>query len=224
MTSAALGALPLMSVAGSMPVVSSTPGGSTPISGMSSLASLLATPLSSLGPAPVGRAIPLVLSSALPLVPARAMNKIRSGLFIDFKELLPNNVALSQRVAETSSLLSGAPPARLREVTDILTWISCFLYFVAARSEDSVTRDLMAYGLIVLHLARKHGGRGWLLYDAAFHQQMAAGSLLAWTDLNASMMASMVLSAADPVGGHFCPLCQAVGHTRVECALAQLEP
>ena len=131
---------------------------------------------------------------------------------------------MSQQLAEISSLLSGAPPARLREVTDILTWISCFLYFVAARSEDSVTRDLMAYGLIVLHLARKHGGRGWLLYDAAFRQQMAVGSLLAWTDLNASMMASTVLSAADPVGGHFCPLCQAVDHTRAESALAQLEP
>ena len=122
-----------------MPVVSSTPGGATPISDMSSLASLLATPLSSLGPAPVGRAVPLVLSSALPPVPARAVDKIQSGLFIDFKELLPNNVALSQRLAETSSLLSGAPPARFREVTDILTWISCFLYFVVTRSEDSAT-------------------------------------------------------------------------------------
>ena len=82
MTSAALG---VMSVAGSMPVVSSTPGGATPILGMSSLASLLATPLSSLGPGPVGRAIPLILSSALPPVPARALDEIQSGLFIDFK-------------------------------------------------------------------------------------------------------------------------------------------
>ena len=126
-------------------VVSSTPGGATPISGMSSLASLLATPLSSLGPAHVGRAVPLVLSSALPPVPARAVDKIRSGLFIDFKELLLDNVALLQRLAETSSLLSGAPPTHMSEVTDILTWISCFLYFVAARSEDSATRDLMPH-------------------------------------------------------------------------------
>ena len=70
MTSAALGALPLMLVVGSMPVVS-IPGGTTHISGMSSLASLLATTLSSLGTAPVGRAVLLVLSSALPPVPAR---------------------------------------------------------------------------------------------------------------------------------------------------------
>ena len=82
------------------------------------------------------------------------------------------------------------------EVTYILTWISCFLSFVAARSEDPATKVLMAYGLIVLH---KHGSRGWLLYDTAFHQQMAAGSLLVWTDLNTSMMAFTVLSAADPV-------------------------
>ena len=68
----------------------------------------------------------------------------------------------------------------------------------------------MAYGLFILHLARKHSGHGWLLYDTAFRQQIAAGSLLAWTDLNASMMASTVLSAPDLAGGHFCPLCQAV--------------
>ena len=53
---------------------------------------------------------------------------------------------------------------------------------------------------------------------------MAAGSLLVGTDLNASMMASTVQSAADPAGGHFCPLRQAMDHTRSECALAQLEP
>ena len=82
----------------------------------------------------------------------------------------------------------------------------------------------MAYGLIVLHLARKHGGWGRLLYNTAFHQQMAAGSLLAWTDLNALKDGIHVLSAADLAGGHFCPLCQVVDHTRAECALAQLEP
>ena len=65
-----------MSAAGSMPVVSSTPGGTTLILGMSSL---LATPLSSLGPTPVGRAVQLLLSSALAPVPARAVTRFGVG-------------------------------------------------------------------------------------------------------------------------------------------------
>lgn len=49
-------------------------------------------------------------------------------------------------------------------------------------------QESVAYGLIILHSARKHGGHGWLLYDTALHQKIAAGSPLACTDLNASIM------------------------------------
>lgn len=52
-----------------------------------------------------------------------------------------------------------AAASRMREVQDPLTWVFCFLAFLAAKAEDrESTRDLAAYGMLVIHLARKHPG------------------------------------------------------------------
>ena len=52
--------------------------------------SLLATPLESLG---LSRTTPLVLSSALPQIPGKVFEAIRAGHYMDFNDLLPDNVA-----------------------------------------------------------------------------------------------------------------------------------
>uniref|UniRef100_A0A1X7UZ92 Uncharacterized protein n=1 Tax=Amphimedon queenslandica TaxID=400682 RepID=A0A1X7UZ92_AMPQE len=44
-----------------------------------------------------GNKLPLAISSALPPIPARAVDKIERGVFIDFKELFHDNVALFNR-------------------------------------------------------------------------------------------------------------------------------
>lgn len=54
--------------------------------------------------------------------------------------------------------------------------------------------------------------------------QVAAGAPLRWNNLDASMMASTVLSAANPAGGLFCSLCHTVDHHWANCAVVQLEP
>ena len=186
-----------------------SPAGTSP-----SLASLLATPLANLGPS---RMAPLVLSSALPPIPGKVVETIRLGSYVDFRDLLPDNVALKQRVIDTGILGSSANPSlRLREINDVETWLHCFLAFVAAKVNCKETRDLMAYGQIVLMLARKHGGMGWKSYDTHFRQLVGAGHHLPWTELNPSMMAANVLQAM----GQVCSLCQAHDHRREECALA----
>ena len=108
MTNAALWMLLLISAAGSLPVVTITTGGA-----ISSQGCILWPHCRPCHWAAWGR-IPIILSSALPLILAKAVEKIRSGLFIDFKELLLDNVVFYQRLAETSFLLSGAPPTHLR--------------------------------------------------------------------------------------------------------------
>ena len=81
--------------------------------------------------------------------------------YVDFKDLLPDNVALKQRVVDAGILgLSANQSLRLWEVADAKTWLHCFLAFVAAKVESPETRELMAYGQIILMLARKHGGKG----------------------------------------------------------------
>ena len=55
-------------------------------------------------------------------------------------------------------------------------WVACFLAFVAAKVDNKETRELIAYGQIILLLARKHGGLGWTIYDNQLRQMVAAGA------------------------------------------------
>ena len=151
---------------------------------------------------------------------------------MDFKEFLADNVILLQRLQElgqsgqvTPSVKPLVSGLRLREIADPLTWASCFLAFMATKSDHQPSRDLAAYGMIILQLARKHGGNGWILYDRQFRQHCAAGANLPWADLNPSLMAATVIGHS---GDHIpprrsCPLCLSADHTREECALASIE-
>ena len=115
--------------------------------------------------------------------------------------------------------------SRLWEVQDPLSWVSCFLAFVGAKVDSKETRELAAYGQIIIHLARKHGGKGWLSYDRLFRQQVAAGSPIPWAELNPSLMAATVLGSMGPgEPGRVCNLCLASDHISTECALSSLEP
>ena len=194
-----------------------------------SLATLLATPLSLPGPS-TPLASPLILSPALPPVPAKVVDKAHKGAFIDFKEFLVDNTLLLQRIQELSQ--AGAIPAaaqpllsgsRMREVSDPLTWVSCFLAFMAAKIDHEETRRLAAYGMIIMQLVRKHGGNGWRLYDKQFRLQQAAGAGLSWVEINPSLLAATVLGQPSDRGCRPCLLCLAPDHTREDCALVSLE-
>ena len=159
------------------------------------------------------------------------MEKVRSGTFVDFKDFLADNVILLQRIQELGQ--AGAIPAaaqpllsnsRLREVVDPLTWASCFLAFMAVKTDQEETRQMAAYGMIILQIVRKHNGNGWLLYDKQFRLQQAAGASLSWTDINASLLAATVLGQTGEKPSRSCQLCLASDHSREECALASLEP
>ena len=93
------------------------------------------------------------------------------------------------------------------------------------KSDQQPSRDFAAYGMIIIQLARKHGGKGWILYDRQFWQHCAAGANLPWANLNPSLMAATVIGHS---GDHIpprrsCPLCLSADHTREECALASIE-
>ena len=105
-----------------------------------------------------------------------------------------------------------------------MTWVFCFLAFMAVKMDQEEMRSIAAYGIIILQLIRKHGGSGWLLYDRQFCLQQAAGTNLPWTDINPSLLAATVLGQAGEKPLHSCQLCMAADHSRKECALlASLE-
>ena len=85
----------------------------------------------------------VVLSSALPPIGAKLASKIRTQQFVAMKELPADNMALHGQLedlpAETSA---AARPHRLRSP---LTWVFCFLAYVAVRTKDAETRDMLTY-------------------------------------------------------------------------------
>ena len=95
------------------------------------------------------------------------------------------------------------------------TWLHCFLAFVAAKVESPETRELMAYGQIILMLAY-NWWYGMEDLQHLFRELVGAGHTLPLMELNPSMMVADVLQS----GGQFCALCQSHDHRKEECALA----
>ena len=113
-----------------------------------------------------------------------------------------------------------ANPSHLRDIRDPLSWATCFMAFVVDSKE---TRELMAYGKIIISLAQKHGGLGWATYDTMFRQEVAAGAEAVWSQLYSSLMAATVLGAGGEQALRPCSHCQASDHRSQECTLAFLD-
>ena len=121
-----------------------------------------------------------------------------------------------------ATLPSNSRP-RLREVSSPLSWVYCFLTYVAVRTPDIETRNLLTYACLIIREAQRHGGPGWLEYDRVFREQAAMDSSIPWQEINASLHAATVLSyRAGP--SQFCRLCRESDHTAEHCALAYLQP
>jgi len=91
------------------------------------------------------------------------------------KELLPDNMALHSQLEDLPAQATVSHrPHRLREIDSPLTWVFCFLAYVAVRTTDAETRDMLTYARLLIREAQCHGGSGWLEYDKWFRQQQAA--------------------------------------------------
>ena len=89
----------------------------------------------------------LVVGEGTPPVPARLVRLIKSDQFVDFAELVPDNLELLRRLQ--ASAVTGTNEAghrRLRQVSSFGTWVQCF----------AITRPL-CFGL--LHLAHSFSWR-----------------------------------------------------------------
>ena len=89
----------------------------------------------------------IVLSAVDRLIPAKLVEKVKAGQFA----FLPDNIKLVNRL-DSSSLIwqhfynQEAPFSRpcLRKVSSPLSWIQCFLSYMAIRTSDPLAREMMA--------------------------------------------------------------------------------
>ena len=107
---------------------------------------------------------PLVIASSYPPVPARLVDKIKSGKYVDIKEMLSDNISLLRSLeALHPAMYAGLNIAttskpHLRDVGDILTRAYCFMGYVSICTPDQATRDMLTYAWLLVREARKHGG------------------------------------------------------------------
>ena len=215
--------------------------GHATMSGIASSSLFLPSMLGPLAtPKPIGstpKSMPLILSPALPPIPANLVTKILLGEFIDMKELLGDNIALHQRMQEvqqrcdnnSTQWVTTAPSPKLREISSPLSWVASFILYMAVKTPDSHTRQLLTYTRLILDMARRHSGKGWLEYDRTFRKQMACNPEHAsWGELNPSLLAYAILGSETGIQGvrpgSWCSLCQEPDHKTTECALQSLEP
>jgi len=160
---------------------------------------------------------PFVLSEALPVVPAKLAQRIRKGEYVEMAELLKDNVEAERRRLAAGE--SGTARVSRREVPDFDSCLQCFSSYAAimATQYPHKVHELWAYQALMIAEHRKCGGRGWMLYDAAFRQQITSLEGTDFSRVNQGLYATTFLAYGGR--GQFCARCMSSDHAQEECAL-----
>ena len=169
----------------------------------------------------------LSLSPAAEPVPSHLVQRIRTGSFVEMRDLLADNIALQSQLSSlqgpSMAFNQGGTRPRLREVPSLISWVYCFSTYMAVRTSDPLTRDMLAYTRLIIREALRHGGNGWLDYDRVFRKHTAINPAQPWNVLLPSLQASTLVSSRPQLGGKFCTLCQECDHSTAHCALSAVE-
>ncbi len=161
---------------------------------------------------------PFVLGESLPVVPAMLVKRILKGEYIDMAELLRDNVEAERRRVSGNEG-SQVPRSGRRELPDFESWLQCFSSYAAlvCQMYPQKARELWAYQAMMVSEHRKCGGRGWLLYDSAFRQQITSLKEVDFSKINQSLYSTTFLA----YGGRrqCCTHCMLSDHPTEECAL-----
>ena len=223
--------VPLMptAVAQVDPGVFSTPGSQSPITSTTGAAAGLDPPslLASMPTQPQTPASGFSLSPATQPFPQKLVDKIRSGQFVEMRELMADNISLMQQLEGFSAqctvpALPGALKPRLREPTTLPSWMYCFLGYLGIQATDPKARVGLAYARLVIREAQRHGGSAWLEYDRLFRQQAAIEPALQWDTLHPGIQAATLIGRS-ATNSQFCTLCREPDHTADHCALSYLQ-
>ena len=164
----------------------------------------------------------------LPAVPSAVLERIRRGEFINFDNLLPNNVPSefsptfvmslnsSQSTINPSVILRSSNQNNKNKVVDLHTWVLAWsLFFQAAIIfNEHLTAQLAKYQLFITQLAVNYNFNAWYAYDQAFRLFLANNPNGKWDTCNEDIYNMHIRGASGRsrcyvCGGrdHFASLC-----------------
>lgn len=143
------------------------------------------------------------------------------------RELLPDNIALAERLAALPSGLAQTKTPTEREIGGeraLLTWVSSFSSYIAIVAEAHPERvaDMLAYMRLVTREASKFGGTGWLTYDSVFRRNHE-GPEQQWNYLDASLHQVYIANQRERVTLP-CKHCHEIDHSTSDCAVTSILP
>ena len=141
----------------SLPHGASSTSRATPLTGLMSW-SETALPKATLAVTAVGT--PFRMASSLPPVPPKLVKKIQALEFVEMRELLPENMALADRLEALPQRI-GQPTRNpeQREIGSLYTWTACFATYIAVVSQAHPGRvvDMLACMRLIIREAHRHG-------------------------------------------------------------------
>ena len=212
--------LPLLPPLGTAAPILTIPSTSRPTTAVT----LVMAPAISASRADTGRPPAFSLASSFPPVPAKLVSRIQGLEFVEMRELLPDNIALSEclEALPGAARFSNTPQ---REIASISTWTCAFATYVAivSQAHPNRARDMLAYMRLVVREAQTYGtGVGWLTYDSVYRQNNQ-GAHCRWDTLDASLHTAYIGGQGIPT----VPPCRhyrGVDHSSDECALSPVVP
>ena len=154
-------------------------------------------------------------SNTLPLVPVKLVKRILKG---DMAEFLKDNMEVERRraLAEPGTGQSLRAHHPQREVPDVLSWLRCFSIYAAVICSKWPEKkmQLFAYQEMILREARR-GGKGWLMYDSAFRQQITSLDTFDFSTINQSLYSTTCLQLVKKFKA--CVFCGMSDHKRMAC-------
>ncbi len=101
----------------------------------------------------------MILSPAADPIPHSLVQRIKNGQFVEMRDLLADNIALLNQLSSLNGLVNlpanTLNRTRLREVPSLVSWLYCFNSFVAVRTSDPLTRNMLAYSRLLIREARR---------------------------------------------------------------------
>ena len=106
---------------------------------------------------------PFRVASSIAPIPAKLVKKIQALEYVEMRELLPDNIALAERMAALPSGIIQQKQLGQREIGGeraLMTWVSSFATYVAivAGAHPERVADMLAYMRLVVREANKFGG------------------------------------------------------------------